>query len=153
MNSKSLAKAGAAASAVFIVLCLVSIDDSQISMFRSRQDFELMRLERPTISRENLRDSEALLGQRLALEHPGIPQDAITSLPAWAEWRSTITAYDARLKLREEQSRELDRRLQRRSLWTSWTALAVIVASVIFRTLSRRQEGDSRNLSASRSQS
>lgn len=128
------------ATTAFIVLCAVSIVLSKTGSLRTRQDTELFKLERPTISRENLSLYEEVLQSRLRAAYPAIPKDAITSLPEWNEFRSSIAAYCARSQLRKEQSEELDHRLQKYNVWTTWAMLGVMLFNIVLRSLQEGRE-------------
>jgi len=140
MNRQILPQAIAVTSTAFLVLCSVSIVLSGTSALRARQDIELLKLERPTISRENLSAYEEILQSRLRIEYPAIPKDAITELPAWKEFRTSIAAYSANSKLQKAQSEEFSHRLQRHSLWVSWAMLGVILVNVVLRSFQKWQD-------------
>jgi hypothetical protein len=121
--------ASTACSAIFIVLCLISISDSKLGILRSKQGMQLSQLGSVSIAPENLPAAGKTLRLRLAAENHDAEVGNASRELAWMTFQNTLSAYAERLKLLDRQSEELDNRLQRRSLWISLAALAAILAN------------------------
>jgi hypothetical protein len=118
-------------SAVFIVLCLFSVENSRLGTLRSQQSLQLSQLGSASIAPENLPRAADLFLTSLRVQDHEFPVENMTRLPAWSTLQSTLSAYAERLKLVNANSNEIDRHLQQRSLWTALGALAFIVANLV----------------------
>jgi hypothetical protein len=124
---------------MFFILCLVSIDNSRLGSLRSKHSTQLSQLGLTSIAPDNLPRAADTLRTSIPAQDRDFPIDELTRLPAWTTLQSTLSAYTERLKLLNAQNRELDHRLQQRSLWTAWVALGVIISNVLLYSLNKRR--------------
>ena len=144
---KSLWLSGAATAtwAIFIVLCLVGIDNARIGTLRSKQGLQLSKLGTSSIAPDNLPRAADLLRTSVPVQNRDFPIEALTQSRAWTTLQNTLSAYAERLKLLDAQNRELDHRLQKRSLWTDFAALGAIIINGLLLMLLKRRSGSSNN--------
>jgi hypothetical protein len=141
INGRWVTWAATATWAVFIVLCLVSIDNSRLSILSSKQRIQLSQLGLASIAPDNLPRAAEIFRTSLPVQDHQFPVNEMTRLPAWSTLQGTLSAYAQRLKLLDAQQQELDRHLQQRSLLTTDGMLASIIAAAILSVLSRRTRG------------
>jgi hypothetical protein len=137
-TSSRLQVAIASTLAVFIVLCLCNVVDSQFSTLRSRHGIALSQLGSASIAPENLPRSAELALASIAVENHEFPINDLRRSSAWAALTTTLSAYEQRLKLLNAQNVEWDHVLQQRSLWTGCAALGVICLNLALLIASKR---------------
>jgi hypothetical protein len=130
-NRTWIRHAATATWAVFMVLCLFSIENSRLGTLRSKQSIQLSELGLTSIAPDNLPRAAEIFRTTLRAQDHEFPVENMTRLPAWSTLQSTLSAYAERLKLLDAQRDEIDRHLQQRTLWTSWAALAFMIANGI----------------------
>ncbi len=136
-KSSAISSAAMTMSVVFIVLCFFSIDNSRLSILRSKQSLQLSQLGSTSIAPDNLPLAADIFRTSIPVQDHDFPIDSLTRLPAWTTLQSTLSAYKDRLKLLDTQNRELDHRLQQRSMQTSFAALGAILISLLLRVFVR----------------
>jgi len=140
INGSWVTGAATAAWAAFMVLCLVSIDNSRLSIRLSRQHIQLSQLGTASIAPDNLPLATEIFRTSLLVQDHQFPVNEMTHLSAWCTLQGTLSAYAERLKLLDVQRQEINHHLQQRSLLTSGAALASIIATLILSVLSRRKK-------------
>ena len=144
-NADRLSNATTAARLIFIVMCLYSIDNSELSILRSEQGLQRSQLGSASIAPDNLPLAGEMLRTRLSAPDRDVLGENLSKELAWTTLQSTLSAYAARLKLLDKQSEELDHRLQQRSQLTTWAMLVVVVAGVVLQSLKRMQDSRGRH--------
>jgi hypothetical protein len=92
----------------------------------------LSRLGNNTIAHENLPRAAEMFEVSIPVEDREFPVERMTKLKAWKDLNDTLSAYQKRIELMEEQNAEFRDKFQFRTEWTSWAGLVMISLSLVF---------------------